>query len=147
MLQFKPYSDEELNELNNPSLLSDGEYTFTIRTAEESLSRSGIPMLKVSMSVSERLITDYILTDGKMAFKFKHFCASLNLLSDYQLGKIDLVTLRGKSGTCVIGSQKGNLKDDGTCYPDKNVIKDYVKSSHPAQPKSSTQPVDDDIPF
>lgn len=151
MFSFKPYTEAEIQELSNPFMLQEGTYDFTVKTIVDDVSKSsGNPMLKVTLGIinkngQEVLVTDYIMTTGKMVYKFKHFCNAIN--ENYDAGKIDLLRCRGKRGACIIIVQKGNEKPDGTLYPDRNAVKDYVKSNNVTPAIAKSQEINEDIPF
>lgn len=64
----------------------------------------------------------------------------------YEAGQVEAIDLEGKTGKCVLGIEKGGLKDDGTRYADKNNIREFLK---PAAPINSDIPfeLDDEIGF
>lgn len=150
---FNPMSDEELNAIQNRGLLAEGVYPFIVRQIEQHQSKSGNLMLKVTIDViaapnDSRKIIDYITTTETMMFKLKHFCESLGIDDGYQRGNIIFSACINRSGKAKIGAQKGAQKEDGSFYPDKNVIKDYIGKT--AQSKLEPLPkvdFNDDIGF
>lgn len=151
---FNPLSDDQINAIQNRSLLTDGIYPFVVKAVEEQCSKSGILMLKVKLVVvaaenDMRVIFDYLLATEQMMFKLKHFCESIGIGDKYNQGGFEPSDCIERSGRVKIGIQKGAAKDDGSgFYPDKNSVKDYVKSEEVETPKNkvSNEP-DDDILF
>jgi hypothetical protein len=154
MYRFNPKSDKELDEMLNFSLLADGEYPFKILKVEETVSSKGNPMLVVKLLLTlgndSRTITDYLMES--MPHKLKHFFESIGMHRYYEKGEIDINALSGLGGVLKLGLQKGAAKPDGSGnWPDKNQVKDYVKTAFPAEIKEAfkdTSGFDDvDIPF
>lgn len=65
----------------------------------------------------------------------------------YEAGQVDAEDLLGKTGKCVLGIEKGGLKDDGTKYPDKNNIREFLKRDGADVAKKATTELNDEIPF
>lgn len=67
----------------------------------------------------------------------------------YEAGQVDPEDLLGRTGKCVLGIEKGSLKDDGTRYADKNNIREFLKPIAPIQKsiKASDPELNDDLPF
>jgi hypothetical protein len=90
-------------------------------------------------AVKEQLFMDY---------KTKKFMDAFGIPYLEKLNPDTLVDLKGKG---FIITQKGAKKDDGTFYPDKNSVKDYVKKedsniAHPADERPQDD-FNDSIPF
>lgn len=150
-------SDEELDKAN---LLEDGTYDFEVAKAERQTSKSGNPMVKLSLRVwdkqgAEHYIYDYLVF-SHIAFcnrKIKHFCQSTGIEEDYKKGNIR-EELEHLSGKVLIGYQESQPKKGGGDYPAKNVVNDYVTVDNAQQtlptPKVNVeQPAEfsDDLPF
>lgn len=152
--QFTPKTDEEIEAIKNQNLLPEGNYSFVIREAKQRLSSTGNPMIEVLISIvdnngNNRNIKDYLLSTDKMIYKLKHLCDSIGVLKDYERGILDLVKFVNQKGQAKIIIQKGGVSADGSLYPDKNAVKDYLKRSEFVQLKSVEKEtlLSDDIPF
>ncbi|MFA6080749.1 MAG: hypothetical protein WC753_04735 [Candidatus Gracilibacteria bacterium] len=154
---FTPLSDDELARIENEKngLLPIGTYKFQVKEVTREISKtSQNAMLKIRLSVKAENgdianVTDYLVNTPKMLFKLKHFLESINMPHLYTQGNFDPQVLVNKVGYANIGIQKGNPKDDGSGnFPDKNNVKDYVKSIEAVvKPVAKPVPVFDDIPF
>jgi hypothetical protein len=147
--RFNPLSQEQIDGLSHKGLLPDGVYKFIIKDVKQSTSKSGNAMLELLLGIAdgqgwERNIFDYLVSMDRMVFKIKHLCESVGLEETYAKGEFDPKCLLHKIGHAQIGVQKGARKDDGSFYPDKNVVKDYVKSD---KVETITEKLDDKIPF
>jgi hypothetical protein len=81
-----------------------------------------------------------------MIFKIKHFCEAIGLEEDYTNGALNLQKMIGRSGQLKLGIQKGKKKDDSDdFYPDKNNVKDYIKSEQ--KTLANEAPLNQDVPF
>lgn len=154
MFAFDTLTDEEILAVKNEGLLPEGAYAFVVRGIKAKISQAGNPMLEVQLGIldkdgNERSIFDYIVASRKMMFKLKHFCDALGMSAEYAEGKFDPMKCIGKKGAALVMIQKGNMKEDGTSYPDKNAIKDYAKASKPAanDVKGHHAEFNDDIKF
>lgn len=161
-MQIVPKTDEEIEAMKSIFLLPDADYEFTIKTAEEKMSKSNNPMFFVLLVIkdpatgSEKGIFDYLLSEGNMSFKLKYFCESIGILHEYEAGFVSEDMLIGQSGRAKIVTQKGAAKNDGTGenYADKNVVKEYLKpyinsvsKEKTLVPESAKDTFEDEIPF
>lgn len=144
---FTPLSDEQIRKLQNPGLIAEGIYSFIVREAEQTHSKTGSQMLKLRLGVfdankAEHSILDWLVITDQMMFKLKSFCEAVGLLDKYEAGIIGAVDCLNRQGRVKIGVQKGNPKDDGSgFFPDKNTVKAYLK------PDGKETFVDSDITF
>jgi hypothetical protein len=117
------------------------------------ISKNGNPMTFVKLSVWDangqiHSLSDYLVDIQLMAFKIRHFCEATGNLDKYETEQeIKGIDVFGKRIKVVIGSQSPKPKSDGSFYPPKNVVKDYVKSLQLVKPKTDDQIFDDDIKF
>lgn len=141
-------------EIQASLLAPDGIYDFTVIDAVEKESKKGNAMIEVKLNVftdvGELHLYDYLLE--LMAFKLRHFCSSIGVLADYNMGVLEVDNIIGRSGKVRITSKK-----EGD-YPLRNVVKDYVKKENGEPPRerptegvpASVAPTggpQDDIPF
>ncbi len=149
---FDPKTDAEIAALQNQGLLTEGNYPFQVRAIDQLVSKNGNNMLKLKLAVLEkdgsaRMIFDYLVAMDSMMFKIKHFCEAIGLEDKYAKGNFNPQECIDRSGVAVVGVQKGNPKPDGSGnFPDKNIIKDYVKSEK-KQNAIPDKTLNDDIPF
>lgn len=132
-------------------------YDYEIVSAKNTLTKAKPDkpqreMIEIEVKIyndkgESKQITDYL---GEWNdWKIKRICEANGLLDRYESGQVDDQDLWGKTGKCELGVQKGTQKDDGTFYPDKNVIKEFLKI---AGTKPKAAPINDDefgdsIPF
>lgn len=145
-------TDEQIQSMN---LVDDGEYDFEVVSATEKMSKAGNNQIEINIKIwdnkgVQRSLRDYLVATENMAYKVKHFCESTGL--EYGKGNMDTFQLIGRSGKCIVIKQQGQEKPMGGRYPDKSVIKDYIKigegSSTVSSPKPVTAPAfNDDLPF
>jgi hypothetical protein len=156
---FEPMSEEQIKALN---FMEEGEYSFEVTKATQKTSKSGNPMIELQLKIWERtnggvrIIFDYLVSTKNMLYKIKHFCDSVGLDKEYLSGSFEAEDCIGKMGMAYIILQKGQPKEGGGNYPDKNAVQDYIvnKSVNHA-PVSKTKEsfthendlFDHDIPF
>jgi hypothetical protein len=96
--------------------------------AAEKLSKSGKPMIELTVSVpdaegDEWQLRDWIVPSSKFhALRFRHVCEAVGALAQYQAGTIaaeDFVAANAE-----VRVKIGVRKQRG--YPDSNVIEDYA---------------------
>lgn len=146
-----PKSAEEIKAESNFPVWKPGVYDFEIRTGEDTYSKSGNDMIKLTVDVyneegQKQTIFDYLLES--VAYKLRHCADACGLTRQYEKGQLDAVEFEGKTGKCKINIQK----DKTGQYPDKNGIADYLVDDEPkvtkANPRARTTTLDDDeIPF
>jgi len=154
-MKFTPKSDQQLAE---EKLLPEGQYPFEISGAEDSVSKSsGLDMIVLTVRVFREngkfdLLTDYLSSSEKAAFKLSNICKAVHLKDKYDAGELDCTDFIGKTGYVKIGIKK----DTSRVYPDKNVIGSYIvpeDDAKPVKPKGSLAASksanieDDTIPF
>lgn len=145
-MDFNPKTEQEVAEA---ALAPAGEYDFDILSAEDTISKSGNPMIKVNIGLYidgavKNRVFDYLLP--AMEAKLRHFCDTVGLLSQYEAGTLEAADCIGRSGRVkiVIEPAIGS-------YSAKNSVKDYIcRAAKPltASSEPKAPPVDDgDIPF
>lgn len=141
-MRFAPKTEQELQVM---TLLEPGAYQFQVSTATNERSKSGNEMIKLTLNIWDKkgnahFIYDYLLE--AMATKLRHFCESTGLIDKYEIGEINPIDCMNRQGYVDLIIQEGKIKNNGERYPNRNVVKDYIK-------KSDTQSDDlnDDIPF
>lgn len=161
MGKFEPIDEKEYKARNTwPA----GWYSATISDAPdgctERMSNSGNMMFETKIQVFNedgkmRLITAYILAEGKAAFQLRSAAEAFGVLDEYRAGTLTEDDLKGKSGYVKLGIQ---IDKDGV-YPDKNVIADYkktmpgtvkaedIKKPKPQTKKQTEDDLSDNIPF
>lgn len=144
-------------------LLDDGEYDAVIDTISERLSSTGNNMIEVNLSVYDKNgkphpIRDFWVFTPKMMWKIIHGCKSAGLSVEYENKTFNPVMLSGKCVRVLISTQTGKMipneklngKPQGSVYPDKNSVDDYIACM--TNVTKASQPVDDgfgdkDVPF
>ena len=145
VMTFAPKTEKEVQEAG---LLPAAEYDFDILNAEDAISKSDNPMIKVTIGIYrdgavKNRIFDYLLP--AMEAKLRHFCDTVGLLSQYEKGTLEAADCIGRSGRVKIG-----IEPEKNGYPAKNIVKDYV--CRPAKPLAGQNPnavpvPEGDIPF
>lgn len=145
VMEFEPKTEQEVAE---GALAPAAEYDFDVLDAEDTVSKSGNPMIKVNIGlyingVVKNRVFDYLLP--AMEAKLRHFCDTVGLLSQYEAGTLEAADCIGRSGRVkiVIDPAKGS-------YPAKNSVKDYVcRAAKPLAAQQSEPDVVDEqeIPF
>lgn len=144
MLQFTPETEEELLDL-----MPDGEYDFYVKESEKYVNqKNGNQSIKLTLGIInhrniEKLLNCYLSVNYKLLLK--HFCDATGLEEHYKKGTLSPEHCKNQSGKCKIITEI----QEGTNYPPKNVIRDFVKRVPGAQ---NTAPpvndfIDDTIPF
>ena len=141
-MKFAPKTEAELETM---SLLEPGIYPFQVTCASNEVSKSGNEMLKLTVMIwgkdgSIHYIYDYLLE--AMSYKLRHFCESAGLMDKYELGELYPTDCMNAQGNLELIIQEGKTREDGSRYPSRNSIKDYIKKEN----KSDTFK-DDDIEF
>lgn len=147
-MRVAPKSEKEIAEMG---LWPAGVYGFEILEAEETTSKSGNDMIRLSVRLFDdhgnyTNVYDYLLE--QMAAKLRHCAEVCGVLTDYENGELSAVSLIGKTGRCKLIVQK----DKAGQYPDRNAIADYVRAKDTnggstVPPKARKADLDDEIPF
>lgn len=140
---FQPLNEQEV--LN---LLPEGEYDFHVIDAEDTRSRAGSEMIKLTLTITDkngkaRTVFDYLLP--ALMYKVKHFSDASGLEEKYESGGYS-------AGDCI--GKRGRLKlvidqPTNSNYPPKNVVKDYLKNGTKTEDKQPAENnfIDDPLPF
>lgn len=150
-MNFLPKSEEELQ---TALLLPKGEYMFSVKHAENAVSKKGNDMIKLSLSVWDDAGKEYSLYDyllESMPAKLKHFCDATGMGSQYEKGALDVAHCLRKEGVVLLDVEGASPRIDGGFYPPKNIIKDYIKTRDDKVSSKKTgsahNELNDDIPF
>lgn len=153
---------EEQAQKERFSLLDEGEYEATIEMFEGKISSTNNRMIVWTLNVYDKAgishqMTDYQPLTPKMAWKLINHCKSGGMSEEYKNKTWRPQLSVGKTFRVKVGIDEGGLipkdklkgKPEGSRYPNKNVIKDYVEQdSKTAQSAQSAQAgFDDEIPF
>ena len=153
MVKFQPLTKEQASRV-----LPKGEYQFAVESAIAKKSKKGADMFEVNLRLygdgKETLCRDYLLCDGPMAHKLRHFCEVVGKLEDYEAGELYAEAFQGLGGRVKVAVEESDE------YPDKNIVKDYVvdrpkeaaaeNGSKQAAQQAAAQkarPASDEIPF
>jgi len=121
---------------------------YEILSAKDATSSKGNEMIVADVRVfnsegKQKDLTDYIGEWNE--YKLKRIAPER-----YEAGLVEGDSLVGKRGKCRLGLSKGQQKDDGTFYADKNDIKEYLKAEVEAEDVTKTDSLDwkkGDAPF
>lgn len=143
-MKFAPKTETELETM---SLLEPGIYPFQITSASNEVSKSGNDMLKLTVMIwgkdgSIHHIYDYLLE--AMSYKLRHFCESTGLMDKYDKGELYPADCMNAQGNLELIIQEGKAREDGSRYPSRNSVKDYIKKD---DTKKKGAFKDDDIEF
>ena len=150
-MKFEPKTEEQIEELD---LLPDGIYEFSIYSAEDKQSKSGLPMIQLKLEIYGNLlgtkyIFDYLVSSNHPITqkKIRHFCYATGLEDLYELGEISSHHLMSKSGKLILGIE------DSEKFRKKNKVIDYMAFSKTdpisfgKQNSDDKSLIDDDLPF
>ncbi len=130
-MKIAPKTDQQIIQEN---LWPEGEYDFEVAAADETTSKKGNPMIKVTLvcfdSDRKRTITDYLLES--MAFKLKHFLYTIGMGDKYESGEFTAEQMVGRAGKVILKQEA----QEG--YMPKNVVKDYVSPKEVEGAKPAT---------
>ena len=131
----------------------DGEYAASLKDAEETVSRSGNPMYKLTIEAyrDERkcLLFDYAVIPD-MLWKIKKLARAIGHLSTFEANKFDPSEFIGVNFRVVLDIE------DNVKYGEQNRIRDYLPKTQGAadqakQAKANEPSMfdekDDDLPF
>lgn len=158
-MQFQPKTDEqfatEATERANKYVWPAGSIVdYEIKGAIEKLSKKNKPMIEIDVDVYNAKGEALSLKDwlGEWSlFKLKHICDANGMEAEYKAGTVHDYDLVGKTGKAKLGIQKGEQRDDGSFFSDKNTIQDFLKpdalAKAVAKKAEIDKELDDSIPF
>jgi len=172
ILKINPMSAEEAYRAKNEGKLKNhvfpkGKYEFKVYSAEAAISKTGNQMIKVTLRLEafkdgkpiSNLTNDWLLLEGKTAYKLRNFCESIGLGDDYANGEIDTDLMKDRRGVADVYIDKSTddrypVRADHTeevpkiFIPDKNKVNDYVvDNTRVKKPVVKNEIIDDAIPF
>jgi len=154
-MQFRPKSDEEFKKLCVPA----GDYQYKFISVTETQIKFGSKVADVFKCVvriydinDEKHVGDVEINLYPDSLNFKKFCCYNGLTENYDLGQVDSYMMLNRSGKFNLQIKEGNLKEDGTRYPDKNYIRNFIETNPDeyaidSKFKDDEVDKDDDIPF
>ena len=124
------------------SLLEDGEYDAVVVSSEDRLSSKGSPMMDMKIAVypskgTSLQVRDFLVFTDKMMWKVINFAKSANVFDTYEGGALCSEKVIGKNISVKVTTEEGSLipedklngKPEGSRYPAKNKIVDYLTQS------------------
>ncbi len=151
--------DEETAMNERFQLLKEGEYDAVVMSSEDKVSSSGNHMMEIILAVYDaegkaHSVRDFLVFTKPMMWKVIHCADSAKVKKAYLDGKFCSRVLVDNGVRVKVGVEAGkeipsdklNGKPQGSKYPDKNKIEDYIKECDQA-PLSHSSPEDEDIPF
>ena len=148
-MKVTPKTEDELKAIN---LIPEGIYNFEVLEAVEKLSKSNNEMIELKLGIWDdngnmRVIFDYLL--DAMEHKLRHFCVITKNMERYDSKNLLPEHCIGNSGKVHLIIQKGKDKPDGTKYPDRNSVQDYVLSDTAVEVKKDEfiNFINDDLAF
>lgn len=157
-MKFDALTDEQLEaeraeRLKQFAPWEKGEYAFEVMFAEDKLSKaSNKEMIEIVVRIwnkagEMRELKDW-LTTGFM-HKLKHFCQTTNLMELYESGTLRAGQCMYKTGTLLLGVEKGKPDGKGGMFPDRNNVVDYIAkpSESKALVSDAKEEFDKDVPF
>jgi len=142
-------------------LLEDGEYNAVITRAEARIStNSGNPMIEVDLDVYDKngrahVVRDFLVFTRSMTWKVIHCTNAVGLQKEFESKQLQPEMLVNKNVRVMVSVQAGGLiptdrlkgKPEGSKYPDKNVIQDYVGQTELSLVEKEEPFFDDSVPF
>lgn len=142
-------------------LLEDGEYNAVITRAEARIStNSGNPMIEVDLDVYDKngrshIVRDFLVFTRSMTWKVIHCTNAIGLQKEFESKQLKPEMLLNKNVRVMVSVQTGGLiptdklkgKPEGSKYPDKNVIQDYVGQTELSLVEKEEPVFDDSVPF
>jgi len=133
-MQFTPKTDadfqqEETERKNKFVWPANSVVDYEIKSATEKLSKKGKDMIEADVDVynaAGEAQTIRVWLGEWNLWLVKHICEGNGLLAEYESGNVHDYDLIGKTGKAKLNIQKGAQKEDGTFYPDKNGIADFL---------------------
>ena len=159
MFNYEVMSKQDA-ENNRFQLMEKGQYQAVFIKQTFKQSASGNPMLEVDLEVYDNngiphAIRDFLVFSKNMMWKVIHAAESIGKLEEYEKGTFGDVCLVGLSTIVDIDIQAGkpipseklNGKPEGSLYPTRNVINDYIAGNKNITKDASKEAFNDDIPF
>jgi hypothetical protein len=150
-ISIEPMSVEEIEHFKlerlRELLLPEGDHMFVVEDAQELQSKSGNPMVKLTLRIihddKKFTIFDWIVCTKSWMFKLRKFCESIDMLEMYDSGKIKASSLVGKRGVAIIG-----CKNDKK-YGWQNSVESYIleEDKNNTANNTTSEIIDDDLPF
>jgi len=144
-------------------LLKEGEYDAVITASSDCQSKTGNPMMDMTVSVYDENgkahdVRDFLVFTKQMMWKIVHFADSAGIVKEYEAGTLCSETAIDKRVRVKITVEEGSEipqdklkgKPTGSRYPDKNKVDDYIKKNDqkPLPKKEEDVPFsDDDVAF
>jgi hypothetical protein len=151
---YEPLTEEQCNKEKQFKLLEPGIYNFQVFGSEFKHSKTNNPMIVLKLLIwdndgKEHTLYDYLVSTPNMMWKTLHFCKAVGLEKEYLDMKFNENLCINKSGKASVNYQVGKKKEDGTFYPDKNGIEDYIFDENTVSKEKSKEDnfFNDAVPF
>lgn len=138
-------------------LMKDGDYNAVVEQSDAKVSpNSGNKLIELSLSVydesgKKHFVKDFLVFTDKMMWKPIHFFESAGLKEEYEQKKLSHHIIEGKNVRVRISTQVGSVipkdklngKPEGSTYPDRNIVIDYILNKKTLNENE----FDSDLPF
>lgn len=163
MLNYEVMSESEA-EQERFQLMKEGEYDAVVTSSEDRTSSTGNPMLDITLTVYDEMgkthgVRDFLVLTRSMMWKIIHCADSAGALPEYNQGRFCSNSIINRNVRVKIAVEEGRQipldklqgKPEGSLYPAKNKVVDYVKKSE-QKPLGHEKPTvdqleDDEVPF
>lgn len=162
-MRYTAYSEEQIKSM---SLLEAGTYTFEVVEVSETdqhknslIDKDGYDYARLKLKIVGLTHPFHINTilgaNPKIAYKLRGFCETVDLLSSYEEGNLDLRTAIKRRGLAKIVVRKSRPRPDGGEWPAQNEVSSFVQRTNKMdvlgqktrQKEDEKEPFDDAIPF
>lgn len=161
-MKFNPMSEQDARIASAPPVLPNGDYDCQVTCAiEKNSASSGMGMFEIEIKVftgdaKTRMVRDYVMTEGKAAWRLRECCEGLGILDRYDAGDVSEHDFADRTGRVRLSTEPAT-----EAYPAKNRVKRYLaptthQNAPARQSARNTQrqtasagggDIDDDIPF
>jgi len=122
------------------NLLEKRRYEFEVTEVSNFTSAKGNRCAKLSLAIEGKKITDILLLEGKMEWKWRQFLFAIGIRdrrTDFSVGRSAIV---GKKGLVDVGV-RDRVMEDGVIVKD-NTIRSYSPIQSPSAPVAGVEPED-----
>ncbi len=155
-MKFTAFTEDQIRSMSG--VLNPGIYDFEVANAEDTVSKNGNEMIKLTLRVFDEhgkqyTVYDYLIGNNGFGIgRIKTFCETVGLKDSYDAGELHSMNCVGRAAKVHLIMEKSNDPQ----YTDRLKVKTYLDSGVPfikTEPmkiqKNNIQEsiVDDDIPF
>ena len=103
------------------NLLEKGRYKFKVKSIVNHTARTGNKCAKVEMIVNDKKLTDFLILNGQMSWKWRQFLHAIDIRNKATKFEVSKDNIEGREGLVDIGIKTRTYDDNSTAQENTTI--------------------------